>query len=413
MMIQRRWTALGALALVCGIVPLTTPATAAKACGTPPVKVASPGWTIVPSPPYPADADPVRTQVRNSLGGTQTVLAADPTVAGRVLATDGVTLMESVDAGCTWRKQWSLLDSTDNALYGGRIARVLLSASPGKSAVIYLQLVVDRGLALLRSDDRGATFVRADGGLPAAASTQPEDSLTVAPGNPNILYIVFGMAGGLWGSDDGGRTWAQRYAFEPVGWYTYVAGVPGTNARSDYYRFKCCAVDPAAPHDIWAWNTDNVKHSTDGGKTFSNVVALKDGLVGNELFVTHPKGRAASIVFQRGDDLTMWGSGDGGKRFRTLFGGFAVSWGLIRCTSVCTDTDAVALVAPNFRAGGQLIRLRGSFRKGEDLSGGWYERMLSMTSTTIQGHTTVYTAETDYLDASRPAVIERRTFSNF
>src|SRR5437764_171346 len=72
--------------------------------------------------------------------------------------------------------------------------------------------VIARG-GVLRSDDRGATWRLADGssgepsfGRPPASLVHPDvHSIAVHPSSPDLVFAPTG--GGLYRSDDGGKTW--------------------------------------------------------------------------------------------------------------------------------------------------------------------------------------------------------------
>ncbi len=83
-----------------------------------------------------------------------------------------------------------------------------LAVAPSSASVLYLWGFLrdpptpQRSLALLRSDDGGATWTDVTAGLPAVTSL----ALAVDPGDPHTVYA--GTSEGIWKSTDGGGTWA-------------------------------------------------------------------------------------------------------------------------------------------------------------------------------------------------------------
>jgi photosystem II stability/assembly factor-like uncharacterized protein len=112
------------------------------------------------------------------------------------------------------------------------------------------------GSGLWKSSDGGDTWTRLTQGLP---SLMGKIGVTVSPANPDRLYaIVEAEQGGLYRSDDAGRSWRRMSADRLI------------QTRSWYYM-KVIA-DPANADVVWVLNAP-VLRSIDGGANFSVVPA--------------------------------------------------------------------------------------------------------------------------------------------
>jgi photosystem II stability/assembly factor-like uncharacterized protein len=112
------------------------------------------------------------------------------------------------------------------------------------------------GSGIWKSTDGGDTWTRLTQGLPALMG---KIGVTVSPANPDRLYaIVEAEQGGLYRSDDAGRSWRRLSADRLI------------QTRSWYYM-KVIA-DPANADVVWVLNAP-VLRSIDGGATFSVVPA--------------------------------------------------------------------------------------------------------------------------------------------
>jgi hypothetical protein len=109
----------------------------------------------------------------------------DPSMAGRLYASDFHRLYRSDDAGETWQLVRDGIQS-------------LLWIDPADSAVLY---ALGESGGLLKSVDRGLTWTAIGAGLPTNLGPLAGD-----PANPAVLYIGTGEAG-VFRSGDGGLTW--------------------------------------------------------------------------------------------------------------------------------------------------------------------------------------------------------------
>jgi hypothetical protein len=140
-------------------------------------------WTERPAPPI---------QIRALAASSSSLYAA-----GYSIAPGNAQLWRSNDLGVTWQSLATFPNPYDPA--GGNDAHALAidAAQPG---VLYVGLALPPHL--MRSDDGGATWTRANLGLGAGAVT----SIVADPATPGILYAgQFGS--GVFRSTDRGATW--------------------------------------------------------------------------------------------------------------------------------------------------------------------------------------------------------------
>jgi len=295
-------------ALVIGVAGLPAHA-AGPRCGAPSKAAVSSGWRTLAAPAFPATGSPADAGAVTDTGYRQPrAVVPDPAVAGRLLAADASTVMESRDSGCSWKRLWDRFAAPDPVSYANAITDLVVAPRKGKASVVYLVLgfgspLDGPGPFLLRSDDGGRTYVHADTGLPPGEPVQDtlltqRPSFTVAPSDPYVLYWNLPRSGGLYGSDDGGATWLPRQPYTAAD-YASDAGNP---VALSHREFTCCAVDPGAPHDLWAATAGGVLHSKDGGKTFVTAYALKSGQgVVNGAVSVSRSGSRVTVMFQRAD----------------------------------------------------------------------------------------------------------------
>ncbi len=113
------------------------------------------------------------------------------------------------------------------------------------------------GSGIWKSSDGGDTWMRLTQGLPALMG---KIGVSVSPANPDRIYaIIEAERGGLYRSDDAGRTWRL------------LSGDRLIQTRSWYYMNV--VADPANADVVWVMNAP-VLRSIDGGATFSVVNAM-------------------------------------------------------------------------------------------------------------------------------------------
>ena len=125
------------------------------------------------------------------------------------------SVWRSDDGGRTWARTSDLpavQRTSDGAEAMDAWGRMVVAVDPHDPDVVWCGGLWYR-TALCVSRDGGRSWRVATEGLPLGWIDfwkHPACSLAVSPRNGNV--VTFGSAGGLFGSEDGGRTWAQRYA---------------------------------------------------------------------------------------------------------------------------------------------------------------------------------------------------------
>jgi photosystem II stability/assembly factor-like uncharacterized protein len=181
--------------------------------------------------------------LRSRNGGRDWTIEAPAVVVGPVFAlafaADGPRALVSTglgifggEAGNSWRLALSPQGATP--------ARAIVRS--GEAGRVYLA----GWTGLYRSDDWGASWSSAGGGLPHETAT----ALLVVHGSPETLYAI--IQGGIWASVDGARTWASRGGIFPT-------------------SVDALAVDSKYPTRLWAAGGDRLFRSDDGGANWQRV----------------------------------------------------------------------------------------------------------------------------------------------
>lgn len=173
-----------------------------------------------------------------------TSIAMDPTNPSIVVAVSGGGgIFRTVDGGETW---------TPTSEVGTNV--VFVTVDPHDTNVWYAGYGIGSLAPVMKSVDRGATWTRADAGMPDTTIW----SIAVDPVHAGVLYAGSGDAGAF-KSVDGGASWTPL-SIQPVVW--------------------CLAVDPARQDVVYAGvNGDGVFKSTDAGTTFARVGSPDAGVV--------------------------------------------------------------------------------------------------------------------------------------
>jgi hypothetical protein len=207
-------------------------------------------------------------------GGTQqvTTYAVDPNDPKRVFVTNGTSIVKSLDGGCTWNEIFAVPETPDDvtpfASSTTRLTEIVIpeDAKYREALFVLAQESTDAGgrphVLYARSAKRGKFEVRDNGLLPAGRG----HDLTPAVIDSDFLYLAVDSVnaqstdlgtgasapvGGLYASTDGAASWTRR--------------TPLTEQR----KYGALAVDPGSNNGLWAVEGGHLRHSSDGGRTFT------------------------------------------------------------------------------------------------------------------------------------------------
>ncbi|MBC8087630.1 MAG: glycosyl hydrolase, partial [Phycisphaerae bacterium] len=160
-------------------------------------------------------------------------------------------------------KSWTLVLKGENATSGASELsmdatnpRILYAAFWDHQRTPWLVRSGGSGSGIWKSSDGGDTWTRLAEGLPKLMG---KIGVAVSPANPDRVYaIVEAENGGLFRSDDAGKTWRL------------TSGDRLIQTRSWYYMH--ITADPKNADVVWVMNAPLLR-SIDGGRTFQNVPA--------------------------------------------------------------------------------------------------------------------------------------------
>lgn len=160
-------------------------------------------------------------------------------------------------------KTWTLLLKGENTFSGASDLsmdatnpRILYAAMWDHQRTPWMVRSGGAGSGIWKSVDGGDTWKRSHDGLPKLVG---KIGVAVSPANPERVFaIVEAENGGLFRSDDAGKTWRQE------------SGDRLIQTRSWYYMH--ITADPKNADVVWVSNAPLLK-SIDGGRTFANVPA--------------------------------------------------------------------------------------------------------------------------------------------
>ena len=204
-----------------------------------------------------------------------------------LVGTIGQSIMKSTDDGESW-----LRVGPRDGLHSDGIVRALVS-DPRRPEVVY----AGTDLGLYRSEDAGARWQLLD--TPMSGSTIW--SIAVDPVDPNILFVGTGTPStpGIFRSLDAGRSW-ERKPMEVVDECPNV-GIP---------RLTGITIDPMDHQNVWVGiEVDGVRHSGDGGETWTRIATEIPNLDVHKVLVT--AGPPKTVFTVVNDDV--WRSTDDGE----------------------------------------------------------------------------------------------------
>jgi photosystem II stability/assembly factor-like uncharacterized protein len=203
-----------------------------------------------------------------------------------LVGTIGQGVMMSTDEGESWTRA-----SVRQGMHSDCIVRALLP-DPRRPGVVY----AGTDMGLYESDDAGAHWCLLDTPLKGSMVW----SMAIDPVDPNVMFAGTGTPSkpGIYRTTDAGKTW-ERLAVDIAADCPNV-GIP---------RPTGIAIDPTDHRHVWVGlEVDGVRHSADGGETWTKVNGqIPNQDVHNVLVVAGPPKAVFTVV---NDDV--WRSTDDG-----------------------------------------------------------------------------------------------------
>ena len=268
-----------------------------------------PPFTVIDRPTFPT-------------GGPDMTGYAIATYSPNVMfATNGQSVMVTLDGGCEWQPRFQLdllptlppnrLEEPISAA-NSTIVDIDVPRSDYADHNVYLTIAESVGPVtrphVLVSRDAGNSWKLVDNGLPPAIGQIL--GLHVAPHSPGWLYLQTMSAAGndeLYASTDGGANWAQR-------------GGDSQTVATDM------TVDPQNSNELWLWGPGGLYHSENGGnsRTLINYVAPSIGMVD----VAREPGQNSRVMAFEPETQSFSVSTDSGRTWRRIGGPVAGGHGL-------------------------------------------------------------------------------------
>ncbi len=194
----------------------------------------------------------------------------------------GAILVESNDRGATWRR-------ADNGLAAAGVGYI--AADPNIPGLLYV--AGRRGLFC--SYNGGADWTLC---LTSRVGVPDVDNVWVAPLEPGTAYALKRVS--LFKTTDGGRTWLE---LPPQQWLPSVA-----------------APDPTTPGKVFAGSRDGVYRSLDGGQSWAPTglaPSRMDGIVNVDRLLIDPADARILYASSR-ESKSLWKSSDGGDTWTPI-----------------------------------------------------------------------------------------------
>jgi photosystem II stability/assembly factor-like uncharacterized protein len=263
-----------------------------------------------------------------------------------LVGTIGQGVMMSADDGGSWTRA-----SVRQGMHSDSIVKVL-RADPRSPGVVYAG--TDQGL--YRSDDAGARWTLLDTPMRGAMVW----SLAFDPADPRVTFAGVGTPSkpGIYRSTDGQQTWEQL-AVE------IAAECPNVGTP----RPTAIAVDPTDHRHVWVGlEVDGVRHSADGGETWSRI----NGQIPNPdvhavLVVAGPPKTVLVLV---NDDV--WRSTDDGATWQAARAREVFPWHYPRSIAARPDDPRTVFVTLGDSTPGRT----GTVMRSRDTGASWHNLAL-------------------------------------
>jgi len=206
-------------------------------------------------------------------------------------------LFKTTDGGKTWTNTKFIDENTGfiDVAMDPRDPNTLYAAAYQRQRKAYGFNGGGPGSGLYKTTDAARTWTRVEGGLPAG--NVGRIGIDIYRKNPNVVYVAYEHKdGGIFRSDDRGKTWKKMSALQPrplyfsqiridpkddrriymLGTSLFVSDDGGKTFRSDGARnvhvdHHAMWIDPANPSTIWLGNDGGVWWSRDRSVTWTRV----------------------------------------------------------------------------------------------------------------------------------------------
>jgi photosystem II stability/assembly factor-like uncharacterized protein len=258
-----------------------------------------------------------------------------------LVGTIGQGVMMSGDEGATWTRA-----SVRLGMHSDCIVKALCADSR-RPEVVY----AGTDLGLYRSDDGGGAWRLLD--TPMTGSMVW--SLAIDPRDASVMFAGTGTPStpGVFRSTDAGTSWEHRPM--EIAAECPAVGIP---------RVTAIAVDPTDDRHVWAGlEVDGVRHSTDGGDTWSPLNGqIPNPDVHNVLVVAGPPKTVFTLV---NDDV--WRSTDDGKTWRPARAREVFPWHYPRGIAARPDDSRTVFVTLGDSTPGRV----GTVMRSKDAGATW------------------------------------------